>query len=82
MKSLELELPDGIVKELDALVMAGLYLNAQEAVRHALSEFLRCLPAPWQKNISARILPGRCARLTGNEPPNRCLRYGAGSSPS
>jgi Arc/MetJ-type ribon-helix-helix transcriptional regulator len=41
MKSLELEVPDYIAAELDALVKAGLYPNAQEAVRHALREFLR-----------------------------------------
>jgi Arc/MetJ-type ribon-helix-helix transcriptional regulator len=41
MKSLELELPDRVAAELDELVKAGLYHNAQEAVRHALNEFLR-----------------------------------------
>lgn len=41
MKSLELELPDRVVVELEELVKAGLYPNAQEAVRHALSDFLR-----------------------------------------
>ena len=41
MKSLELELPDRVAAELEGLVKAGLYSNAQEAVRHALHEFLR-----------------------------------------
>jgi Arc/MetJ-type ribon-helix-helix transcriptional regulator len=41
MKSLELQLPDWVAAELDDLVKAGLYPNAQEAVRHALNEFLR-----------------------------------------
>jgi Arc/MetJ-type ribon-helix-helix transcriptional regulator len=41
MKSLELELPDSLASELDQLVKAGFYHNAQEAVRHALNEFLR-----------------------------------------
>ena len=41
MKSLELELPDRVAAELDGLVKAGLYYDAQEAVRHALNEFLR-----------------------------------------
>ncbi|MBE7499993.1 MAG: hypothetical protein HS113_06715 [Verrucomicrobiales bacterium] len=41
MKSLEMELPDRMAAELEGLVEAGLYPNPQEAVRHALSEFLR-----------------------------------------
>jgi Arc/MetJ-type ribon-helix-helix transcriptional regulator len=41
MKSLEVELPDRMAAELEGLVKAGLYPNAQEAVRHALGEFLR-----------------------------------------
>jgi Arc/MetJ-type ribon-helix-helix transcriptional regulator len=41
VKSLELELPDQVAAELDELVKAGLYHNAQEAIRHALKEFLR-----------------------------------------
>jgi Arc/MetJ-type ribon-helix-helix transcriptional regulator len=41
VKSLELELPDRLAVELDNLVKAGLYHDAQEAVRHALNEFLR-----------------------------------------
>ncbi len=41
MKSLELELPDGLAVRLDELVKAGLYANTQEAVRHALNEFIR-----------------------------------------
>ena len=41
MKSLELELPDQLAARLDELVKTGLYDNPQEAVRHALNEFLR-----------------------------------------
>jgi Arc/MetJ-type ribon-helix-helix transcriptional regulator len=41
MKMLELELPDGLARQLDELVQSGLYLNSQEAVRHALNEFLQ-----------------------------------------
>ena len=41
MKSLELELPDRVAAELDEMVKAGLYPNAQEAVREALNHFLR-----------------------------------------
>jgi Arc/MetJ-type ribon-helix-helix transcriptional regulator len=41
MKSLELELPDRVAAELDDLVKAGFYQTAEEAVRHALNEFLR-----------------------------------------
>ena len=41
MKSLELELPEQLAARLDELVKAGLYHNPQEAVRHALDEFLR-----------------------------------------
>ena len=41
MKSLELELPDQLAAKLDDLVKAGLYPSAEEAVRHALNEFLR-----------------------------------------
>jgi len=41
MKHVELELPDQVAAELDELVKAGLYPDAQEAVRRALSEFLR-----------------------------------------
>ena len=41
MKSLELELPDQVAVELDELVRAGFYRDAQEAVCHALKEFLR-----------------------------------------
>jgi Arc/MetJ-type ribon-helix-helix transcriptional regulator len=41
MKSLELELPDQMAVELEDLVTAGLYNNAQDAIRHALKGFLR-----------------------------------------
>ncbi len=41
MKQVDLELPDQVAAELDELVKAGLYPTAQEAVRHAVNEFLR-----------------------------------------
>jgi len=40
MKTLELELPDALVRRLEDLVKAGMYVNPQEAVRHAVHEFL------------------------------------------
>ncbi len=40
MKTLAVDLPDALASQLDELVRAGLYLNSQEAVRHALQGFL------------------------------------------
>lgn len=41
MKRVELELPDRIAEGLEDLVKSGFYADAQDAVRHALNEFLR-----------------------------------------
>jgi len=41
MKTLELEIPDALARQLEELVQAGLFLNPQEAVLQALQEFLR-----------------------------------------
>jgi len=63
MKSLELELPDQVAAELDGMVRAGLYLNAQEAIRHALREWMRqhasALAEQHQReDIACAIQPG------------------------
>ena len=41
MKSLQMELPDKLVEELDALVQGGWFRNEEEAVRAAVAEFVR-----------------------------------------
>lgn len=41
MKSLQMELPDKIAGALDNLVQAGWFRNEEEAVRAAVTEFLR-----------------------------------------
>lgn len=41
MKSVQIELPDKLVAELDALVRAGWFRSEDELVRMALVEFVR-----------------------------------------
>jgi Arc/MetJ-type ribon-helix-helix transcriptional regulator len=41
MKSLQVELPDRLAAELDALVQAGWFHSSDELVRLALAEYLR-----------------------------------------
>ncbi len=41
MKSLQVELPDKLADELNLLVEAGWFRNADEAIRLALTEFVR-----------------------------------------
>ena len=41
MKSIKVELPDGLAQELDAMVKAGWFSNEAEAMRLALREFVR-----------------------------------------
>jgi Arc/MetJ-type ribon-helix-helix transcriptional regulator len=41
MKSIQIELPDKLTQELDAMVKAGWFINEAEIVRLALLEFIR-----------------------------------------
>ena len=41
MKSIQIELPEKLAQELDAMVKEGWFRNEGEAVRSALSEFIR-----------------------------------------
>ena len=41
MKSIQVELPKKLAQELDAMVKEGWFRNEGEAVRSALSEFIR-----------------------------------------
>lgn len=41
MKSINVELPDKLAQELDAMVKAGWFSNEAEAMRLALREFVR-----------------------------------------
>lgn len=41
MKSMQIELPDKLAQELDAMVKAGWFRNEAEVVRWALLEFVR-----------------------------------------
>jgi Arc/MetJ-type ribon-helix-helix transcriptional regulator len=41
VKTIELELPEAMARQVEELVRSGLYVNSAEAVRHALKEFLQ-----------------------------------------
>jgi Arc/MetJ-type ribon-helix-helix transcriptional regulator len=41
VKTLKLELPDQLAKEIDGLVQAGWFTNVEEIARLALAEFVR-----------------------------------------
>lgn len=41
MKSIQIELPDKLAQELNAMVTAGWFSNEEEVVRLALMEFVR-----------------------------------------
>jgi Arc/MetJ-type ribon-helix-helix transcriptional regulator len=59
MKSIKVELPDKLARELNAMVKAGCFNDEAEAMRSALREFVRRIGLSYWSDFSVKILPGR-----------------------
>ena len=70
MKSIQIELPDKLAQELDAIVELGWFSNEAEVVRLAFWSLFAIIIRSCSNSSSVRILPGRSSKR--GQPSEAC----------